>query len=157
MSCDLLADIFQYLKNLCKTKIGSHWEERWTRVSREQLWEWNLFSFVYLTRLRSYKPRASQRITEEKLISAKTYLFSSWLTCFIGHLLCLNDCLLVRDFCRLIWRAAALQRNSSPPCWRRARKKWLVTPFLDESRWFIILIYPCNTVSVVCVRLRFAL
>ena len=28
MSCDLLADIFQYLKNRCKTKIGSHWEER---------------------------------------------------------------------------------------------------------------------------------
>ena len=27
MSCDLLADIFQYLKNLCKTKIGSHREE----------------------------------------------------------------------------------------------------------------------------------
>ncbi len=28
MSCDLLADIFQYLKNLCKTKIVTHREER---------------------------------------------------------------------------------------------------------------------------------
>ena len=28
MSCDLLADIFQYLKNLRKTKIITHREER---------------------------------------------------------------------------------------------------------------------------------
>lgn len=28
ISCDLLADIFQYLKNLCKTKIVTHREER---------------------------------------------------------------------------------------------------------------------------------
>ena len=68
-------EIFRYLKNLCKIKVVARGEGRWTRVSKDGNFSCYCSRSVISTRLSCYKSRASQRITGEKLISAKTYFF----------------------------------------------------------------------------------
>ena len=78
MPCDLPADIFQYLKNLRKTKIVARREGRWTRVSGDQLWNGNFFYYcsrsVISTRLSSYKSRGKINLNQNLIVLVMTNL-----------------------------------------------------------------------------------
>ena len=134
-------EIFQYLKNLCKTKVVARREGHWTRVSKDQLWEWKLFlllfSFGYLNApqllyIKSFSKnyRRKTNLSQDLFLLVMTNLLYWPLTLLrwsaLGSWFLLFNLTCGFPWKKLLKYISAMLETSE--------KKKLVSPFVDESQ-----------------------